>query len=218
MTATIFTTLCGAAWTLTYLLIIRQGFRDHTYGMPLVALSANLSWEFVYSFVHPHPPLQRSVNIVWLVFDLVILSQVLRFGPRQFGLPRALFAAVTGCCITIAVGLILFMRAEFDDPDGYYSAYGQSILMSALFLSMLAARRSKSGQSMGIAVSKFLGTAFASVGLSMYAGTPDGAGLLPFAFVVCAVLDLAYIVALAAVGRRAPRSQVTRFAFERAPR
>lgn len=28
----------GVLWTLTYLLIIRQGFLDRTYGMPLAAL------------------------------------------------------------------------------------------------------------------------------------------------------------------------------------
>src|SRR2546430_4044490 len=28
---------------------------------------------------------QFVVNFVWLVFDLVILVQVLRYGPRQFG-------------------------------------------------------------------------------------------------------------------------------------
>jgi hypothetical protein len=43
----------GLLWTVTYLLIIRRGFLDHTYGMPLAALCANLSWEFVFSFVFP---------------------------------------------------------------------------------------------------------------------------------------------------------------------
>ena len=33
----------GLFWTLTYVLVIRQGFRDRTYGMPLVALCANIS-------------------------------------------------------------------------------------------------------------------------------------------------------------------------------
>jgi len=46
----------GVLWTVTYLLIIRRGFLDHTYGMPLVALCANLSWEFIFSFVFPTDP------------------------------------------------------------------------------------------------------------------------------------------------------------------
>lgn len=41
----------GAFWTLTYVLMIRRGFVDRTYGMPLVALGANVSWEFIFSFL-----------------------------------------------------------------------------------------------------------------------------------------------------------------------
>ena len=44
----------GIFWTLTYVPIIWRGFLDQTYGMPLAALCANLSWEFIFSFVHPH--------------------------------------------------------------------------------------------------------------------------------------------------------------------
>jgi len=33
----------GAFWTLACVLIIRRGFLDETYGMPLVALCANAS-------------------------------------------------------------------------------------------------------------------------------------------------------------------------------
>ena len=54
---------CGMLWTLAYLLIIRQGFLDRTYGMPLAALCVNLSWELVFAFVYPHDLPQRAVNI-----------------------------------------------------------------------------------------------------------------------------------------------------------
>jgi hypothetical protein len=85
---------CGVLWTLAYLLIIRQGFLERTYGMPLAALCVNLSWEFVFAFVYPHDLPQRAVNVVWLVFDLVILTQLLLYGPREFAnLPRRLFYA-----------------------------------------------------------------------------------------------------------------------------
>jgi hypothetical protein len=82
----------GVLWTITYLLIIRRGFLDHTYGMLLVALCANLSWEFIFSFVFPRGPVQRPVNIVWFSFDLIIFYQLLRYGPRGFPrLPKKLF-------------------------------------------------------------------------------------------------------------------------------
>ena len=74
----------GAFWTFTYILMIRRGFLDTTYGMPLVALCANISWEFIFSFLYPHGPVQRPVNIVWFSVDLVILFQIVRYGPREF--------------------------------------------------------------------------------------------------------------------------------------
>jgi hypothetical protein len=74
---------CGVLWTLAYLLIIRQGFLDRTYGMPLAALCANLSWEFIFTFVYPHDLPQRAENVVWLSFDFVILGQLLLYGARE---------------------------------------------------------------------------------------------------------------------------------------
>jgi hypothetical protein len=45
------------------------------------------------------------------------------------------------------------MTYEFDDWDGAYSAFGQNLLMSVLFITMLYARRSLRGQSVSIAIS-----------------------------------------------------------------
>src|SRR3712207_6737729 len=82
----------GVLWTLAYLLIIRQGFLDRTYGMPLVALCANISWEFIFAFVYPHDLPQGAVNVVWFSLDVVILFQLLLYGPREFaGLSKRLF-------------------------------------------------------------------------------------------------------------------------------
>ena len=39
----------GIFWSLAYFLIIRQGFKDRTYGMPLAALCANISWEAIFA-------------------------------------------------------------------------------------------------------------------------------------------------------------------------
>lgn len=42
----------GVSWTLAYMLIIKRRFQDKTFGMPLTALCANLSWEFIFSFLY----------------------------------------------------------------------------------------------------------------------------------------------------------------------
>ena len=70
----------GFFWTVTYLFIIKRGFQDQTFGMPLMALWANIAWEFIFSFIYPHKRTQRIINLIWFVFDVVILWQVLTFG------------------------------------------------------------------------------------------------------------------------------------------
>lgn len=82
----------GLCWTLAYLLIIRTGLRERTYGMPVVAFCCNISWEFIYGFVRPSSGIQHVVNIVWFLLDCAIGYTVVRFGPEEFPyLPRRVF-------------------------------------------------------------------------------------------------------------------------------
>lgn len=187
----------GAFWTFTYVLMIRRGFLDKTYGMPLVALCANVSWEFIFSFLYPHGPVQRPVNIVWFSLDLVILLQLLRYGPREFDdLSKRVFYAMFGLALATSFGAVLSVTYEFDDWDGVYSAFGQNLLMSVLFLAMLRARGSLRGQSVLIALSKMLGTGLASVAFYLYSSLSEGSVLLPFLYVAILAFDLMYVLAM----------------------
>src|SRR5215208_1235197 len=147
----------GVLWTLTYLLIIRQGFLHHTYGMPLAGLCANIAWEFIFAFVYPHDLPQRAVNVVWLSFDV---------------------------------------------SDGAYSAFGQNLMMSILFLTMLYSRGTMRGQSVWIAVLKMGGTALASFSFYLFNPDYDGSILLPFLYVAIFIFDGIYVGATTAFARR----------------
>jgi hypothetical protein len=193
----------GVLWTLTYLLIIRQGFLHRTYGMPLVALCANISWEFIFAFVYPHDLPQRAVNVVWLSFDVVILIQLLLYGPREFAtLPRRLFYAAFALALTTAFGAVLTVTLQFDDSDGAYSAFGQNLMMSILFVTMLYSRGSMRGQSVWIAVLKMGGTALASFSFYLFNPDYDGSILLPFLYVAILIFDGIYVGATTAFARR----------------
>ncbi len=50
----------GLFWIITYILIIKRGFQDKKYGMPMVALCANISWEFIFTFIYPQNDLQKN--------------------------------------------------------------------------------------------------------------------------------------------------------------
>jgi hypothetical protein len=193
----------GVLWTLTYLLIIRQGFLHRTYGMPLVALCANISWEFIFAFVYPHDLPQRAVNVVWLSFDVVILVQLLLYGPREFAtLPRRLFYAAFALALATAFGAVLTVTLQFDDSDGAYSAFGQNLMMSILFVTMLYSRGSMRGQSVWIAVLKMGGTALASFSFYLFNPDYDGSILLPFLYVAILIFDGIYVGATTAFARR----------------
>jgi hypothetical protein len=191
----------GVVWAVAYFLIIQRGFLDRAYGMPLVALCANVSWEFIFSVVPypPNNPYYRAVHLVWLFLDLIILFQLLKYGPREFvRLSKGTFYAMFGLAFVTSFCTILFVTREFQDSDGYYSAFGQNLLMSVLFITMLYSRRSLRGQSLSIALSKMLGTALYS--LALYLDPPDlGPGdsislLLLFLSVAILLFDLIYVV------------------------
>ncbi|MGE5845040.1 MAG: hypothetical protein ACM32K_09090, partial [Syntrophaceae bacterium] len=74
----------GVCWIIAYALIIRRGLLDRTFGMPIVAVCVNISWEFIFSFIIPHEPPQLYINIGWFLFDLFILGQLLLFWRSEF--------------------------------------------------------------------------------------------------------------------------------------
>ena len=183
----------GLSYTIAQALIILRGFRDKTYGMPLVALCANLSWEFIFSvIIPPDIPYLPILSLVWSVSYLILLFQVLKYGPREFPeLPRGAFYTIVALALVTSFCTVLFVSLEFDDSDGAYAAFGQNLLMSALFVTMLLQRRSLRGQSIQIAFFKMLGTALHLV--AFFVSTHEGSTLIPFLGVAALVFDFLYI-------------------------
>jgi hypothetical protein len=185
----------GLFWTITYLLIIRRGFIDKRYGMPMLALCANISWEFIFSFVLPHNPPQLYIDYVWLFFDVFIAWHYLRYGRRNFdpNISPRLFIPVFVFSLASAFAAVLCITYEFNDTHGVYAAFAQNLLMSALFIQMLWRRNNTDGQSVYIALCKLIGTAIPSVYFYLlFPGSP----LLIYLFLLIFVLDVVYLVLL----------------------
>ncbi len=185
----------GVLWTVAYLLILRRGYLDKCYGMPMLALCANISWEFIFSFVYPHSPPQLYIDYVWLVFDIGLLVQYLRYGKREFynGLAGWLFYPVFFLTLALSALFILMLSREFEDYNGIYAAFSQNLLMSVLFIHLLLKRNSPAGQSLYIALSKMAGTLFPSVLLYLY--FPE-AYLLVLLYISIFIFDMSYLVLL----------------------
>ena len=186
--------LSGLAWTVVYVDCIRVGFRDRTYAMPVAALALNFAWESVYA-VHglvTTVSMQTVINVVWTAADAVILVTFVRFGRREFPefLPRVVFAVGAGSLFAVAYVVQGLFVARFGWHAGAaYSAFLQNLLMSGLFIAMFLARGGTRGQTVTIAVAKWLGTLAPTVAFGIV--RPDGfilgIGLL------CSLLDLAYL-------------------------
>lgn len=165
--------LSGIAWTLTYIVIIYRGFKDKTTGMPLIALGLNFSWEFLYSFIFPaNDKVQLFINIVWFLFDVVIVVQKFLYGHDEYelnlkGLGKKLFYPSLVVSLIVCFLAVYFAAIEWKDYKGLYSAFIMNILMSVAFISMLTKREDIKGQSIYIAIFKLIGTLIPTILIMM---------------------------------------------------
>ncbi len=150
----------GFFWSAAYILIIRQGFRDESSGMPMAAICANISWEFIFSFIYPHGGLQQIINIIWFALDVVIVVQYLKYGRKDFfkAVSREFFYTIFLLTTVMCFSVIIATVPEFKDFDGKYAAFSQNLMMSILFVLLLIKRRNTKGQSVNIAVFKMIGS------------------------------------------------------------
>jgi hypothetical protein len=188
------TIVSGLAWTIVYIESIRLGFRYKTYAIPVFALGLNIAWESIYG-IHGLAgtiSAQSIINLVWAAADVAIVFTFFRYGRSELPkfVTRPLF---------IGWGIVVFgtsyaLQALFIGEFGWteavrYSAFLQNLLMSGLFIAMLVARRGTRGQSLVIAIAKWLGTLAPTILIGVL-------GNLPFILwvgLLCSLFDLIYI-------------------------
>lgn len=179
-------------WSLAYLLIMRRGFLDKSYGMPLVPLCGNFAWEFVFGFLYPDAEPMGLINRLWFFLDIVLVYQFLRYGFSDYpkNLSKKLKIPVFLVTLGVAFGLIYFAYHEFDDFDGRYTAWVDNLIISVMFIVMLVRRGSLMGQSLYIGIFKMLGTLFIDV--AQHQLTPSD--FLFFLYIVVFFFDVVYLV------------------------
>ena len=196
--------LSGAAWTIVYIDCIRIGFRDKTYAMPFWALALNITWEILHAFSDVKVlgfDTQVVINIVWATFDLFILYTFFRFGKKYFPKnirPAWFYAWGIGVLLISMILQWVFTRQYGLILGGGYAAFLQNLLMSVLYIVMLVHRNGPEGQSLTIAVSKWIGTLAPTI-LFGIMGTKTTGGpnfLMLVTGLMISVLDLLYIYML----------------------
>ncbi len=187
----------GLFWSATYILIIRRGFKDKTFGMPMAALCANISWEMIFAFILPHDAPQLYVNYIWFSLDVVIVIQFLKYGKKEFpSIPKWQIFAIFALGVAIAAPMIVGISNELNDRVGAYAAFGQNLMMSILFVTMLINRQGIGGQSFYIALFKMVGTGLSSLAFYLYRPIAQDSILLQFLFVSIFIFDLIYTIGI----------------------
>lgn len=189
------TVFSGLAWTIVYVESIRIGFRDKTYAMPIAALALNFAWESTYAahdLLTSVRGIQAFVNLIWALADLAVVFTYFKFGRAELPsfVTRSMFAAWGVLIFGVSYAVQWLFLAKFGAHDAAgYAAFLQNALMSGLFIQMVIARRGLRGQSLTIAIAKWLGTLAPTILLGVIEGSSFILGL----GAICCVLDLVYI-------------------------
>jgi hypothetical protein len=190
------TIMSGICWTWVYVECVRIGLKQKTYAMPLFALALNFAWEVIHSYLglteNATITAQTVVNICWAFADVFIIATWLRFGrrywPAQLG-TQTFFAWGALVFFMSFVIQIMFVR-EFGTAMGArYSAFLQNLLMSVLFIDMFFKRKGAEGQSLVIAVNKWIGT----LAPTILFGYLERSLFITVLGALCTAFDLIYI-------------------------
>ncbi len=194
----IFMIISGICWSIVYIELIRGGFKDKTYAMPLFALGLNFAWETLYSVDQlflGSEPLQGVVNLIWATLDAVIIITYFKYGreyfpkkAKKYFVPFSILAFVSCFVMQFA---FYFQFAKV--PASQYSAFAQNAAMSIMFLAMLFNRGNTRGQSKLMAVAKCVGT----LAPTILGGLIESFNIYILLMgIICLIFDVLYIIAL----------------------
>lgn len=147
-------------WASVYILMIRRGLKDKSFGMPIFALCLNMVWEGWYGFASDMAMLQRVFCMIWFCLDIGLLYTVLKFGAGDFKdwplLHRWFKPAVFGILL-MAFSMNWAVIKGLNDTHGAYSASLTVTVYSILLVVMILRRNSVKGQSLYIALLVLIG-------------------------------------------------------------
>ncbi len=184
-------------WLLAYILIIRKGFKDQTYGIPMLCVALNFTWEFIYAVQFPFPnKLIEGIRWAWLVTDAVIVYQLFRYGRANQVIPLIKQYFFPLCIAMFASTYIAQMtfHYSFKDRYGVEDAYMINLVMSLLFIFMFFSRSGMNGISLGAAWAKMLGTGILSLGSCFMIKDWLKSSFMVYLFATIFVLDVTYII------------------------
>lgn len=187
-------------WTATYVFVIWRGFKDKSYGVPLVNICLNISWEFIFSWIYPDPNMTRTwLYRFWFIPDVIIIWQLWKYGRENQVIPEIKKYFHTNVIVTLILSyLCIWTFIHFyKDPTGTEIAFYINAWMSIGYVFMFFNRRDLRGISLPAAWCKMLGTGIASIVVHFTYSIikPDKPtwGILELSFITIFIFDVIYI-------------------------
>ena len=208
----------GVFWILAYLLIVRRGLIDKSFGMPIVAVCGNIAWEFIMIALNESCPIQYdgcNTTMFWVrgamafILDAGIVYTIWRYGPSQFRNPVIaknlhkilIFGVVMGLVLVWGMETTFFSENIHDLPNlpqyiaadqqgGLFSGWVLEFNMDILLIFMIINRGNIKGQSIYIAIFKTIGTIFAYI---ISVGIKQNVPIIDWLFWITLVFNLFYI-------------------------
>jgi hypothetical protein len=207
------TTASGIAWTIVYIALVYRGFKDKSYGMPLIPLALNFAWELVFSLIYPPKSTGTAgmaINAIWMICDIGIIASYFSFSYRYFyqryGLSKIVWLFYSILAFLTAFGIMLaggpffgqFQIYFFGDifQGAIFIAYVQNLIISICFLLMIWERDSSNGQSLTIGIFKCIGTGLTVGVYYIFYLHKGNAILMNLIISVTFLLDLIYIATI----------------------
>lgn len=130
-------------WVIVYFFTIR-GIRTKQFvDIPLMSVCANISWEFLWSWVFETDmgSLYQWGYRIWFFLDCYIVYGLFKYGYKQILIPPLAqkHQQVTFFGIVMWLVMLYFYIKNYDEPlshMGAYSGYILSILMGTLYITM----------------------------------------------------------------------------------
>ncbi|MCA2010058.1 hypothetical protein [Pararhodobacter sp. CCB-MM2] len=210
--------LCTYTWALTYIGIIYRGFKDQSYGMPIVPLTLNLAWEIVFAlFIPPYGSADSElipygglkaqvIFLIWATLDIVILYTYFKYGhkyfQRSYNLSKGHWIGFTVFMMIFSFFIMYYGGLFFWQFEVYFNndqiegakmiAFIQNAIMSISFIAMYYMRGNTDGQSFTIAWAKWIGTSMTGGIIYMLTRPEDGKFVITF-IVAIFVADVYYM-------------------------
>ncbi|MBO0360001.1 hypothetical protein J0X19_18720 [Hymenobacter sp. BT186] len=130
-------------WVIVYIFTIRSIRRNQFVDIPLISACANISWEFLWSWVFTTDMGELYVwgYRIWFFLDCYIVYGLFRYGYKQILIPALArkHQLVTTFGIVAWLVMLYFYIKLYDAPlshMGAYSGYILSILMGTLYITL----------------------------------------------------------------------------------